>query len=362
MRENAKILVTGGSGFIGSALIRMILRQTGWSVLNVDKLTYAASPDALNSVQGHARYRFEKADICDVPAVTACFESFLPDAVLHLAAESHVDRSIDEPAAFVMTNMVGTYQMLEMATAYWDGLSGAKRDSFRFLHISTDEVFGSLQHGDWFDPENPYRPNSPYSASKAGADHLVRAWNKTYGLPTIVGNSSNNYGPYQFPEKLIPLTILKALSGEPIPVYGTGENERDWLYVDDHVAALIRMLEDGRPGATYLVGSGKPIRNIDVVHKVCGLLDRMQPGREPYERLITFVSDRPGHDLRYAVDMEATTAELAWRPDVSFDDGLPRTVQWYLDHRNWWERILHERYDGGRLGNRGSTSGAGDNG
>lgn len=358
MIENAKILVTGGSGFIGSALIRAILSQTKSTVLNLDKLTYAASPEALASVEDEARYRFDKVDICDKQAVNACFNAFMPDTVVHLAAESHVDRSIDGPAAFVMTNMVGTYQMLEAALAYWGGLNGARRDRFRFLHISTDEVYGSLTPGEWFVPDSPYRPNSPYSASKAGADQLVRAWHKTYGLPTVVSNCSNNYGPFQFPEKLIPLTIIRALSGETIPVYGNGKNERDWLYVDDHVAALLNILRAGRVGAAYLVGGGRPARNIDIVRKICALLDKEQPARSPREEQIRLVADRPGHDQRYAIDASATTAELGWKPGVDIDEGLARTVKWYLDHQDWWQRILRQRYDGGRLGKRDVGTGA----
>ena len=352
MDEKAKILVTGGAGLIGSALIRWILGQTNWSVLNLDKLTYAASPEALASVEGDARYRFEKVDICDRNAVKACFDTFTPDAVVHLAAESHVDRSIDGPAEFVMTNMVGTYQMLDASLEYWNGLTDDRRDRFRFLHISTDEVYGSLQPGEWFVPQSPYRPNSPYSASKAGADHLVRAWHKTYGLPTIVSNCSNNYGPFQFPEKLIPLTVIKALSGETIPVYGNGENERDWLFVDDHAAALSTMITSGRAGAVYLVGSGKPARNIDIVRKICGLLDSERPADRPRADQIAFVADRPGHDQRYAIDAAATTAELGWKPMVGLEEGLAQTVKWYLDHEDWWRAILAQRYDGARLGNR----------
>jgi dTDP-glucose 4,6-dehydratase len=351
MNEDAKILVTGGAGFIGSAVIRLILSRTQWSVLNLDKLAYAATPDALASVEKDARYRFEKVDICDAPSVAACFDSFSPDAVLHLAAESHVDRSIDEPAAFVTTNVLGTCRMLEAATDYWQRLSEEKREKFRFVHVSTDEVFGSLQPGEWFGTKSPYKPNSPYSASKAGADHLVRAWHRTYGLPAVSSNSSNNYGPFQFPEKLIPLTIVKALSGEPIPIYGAGENERDWLFVDDHASALIRILEAGVPGETYLVGGEAPSRNIDIVRNVCRVLDHMCPGEKSYEGLIQFVADRPGHDLRYATDSSSTHA-LSWKPEVGIVEGLERTVHWYLENRDWWQRILAERYDGSRLGDR----------
>ena len=344
--------MTGGSGFIGSALIRSILSQTKWTVLNLDKLTYAASPEALAVTRGDARYRFEKVDICDAQAVNACFNAFMPDAVVHLAAESHVDRSIDGPAAFVMTNMVGTYQMLDASLAYWDGLTGKRRDRFRFLHMSTDEVYGSLGPDEWFVLDSPYRPNSPYSASKAGADHMVRAWHKTYGLPTVISTCSNNYGPFQFPEKLIPLTIIRALSGEAIPVYGNGTHERDWLYVDDHVAALLNIIEAGRVGAAYLVGGGKPARNIDIVRRICGLLDKERPADRPRGEQIQFVADRPGHDQRYAIDATATTAELGWKPNVDIDEGLAWTVKWYLDHEDWWQRILRQRYDGGRLGKR----------
>jgi len=353
MKADARILVTGGAGFIGSALIRSILNGTAWSVLNLDKLTYAASPASLASAEGHARYQFQKIDICDGRAVARCIDGFRPDAIVHLAAESHVDRSIDAPADFIMTNIVGTYRMLEAALAYWDGLTLSEQDDFRFLHISTDEVFGSLPPGRSFVPDSPHRPNSPYSASKAGADHLARAWHRTYGLPVVVSNCSNNYGPFQFPEKLIPLTIAKALSGETIPVYGDGGNERDWLHVNDHAMALRRMLEAGQPGAVYLVGSGKPCANIDVVRKICRLLDVNRPAEGPHERQIAFVADRPGHDRRYGVDATATMDALGWSPETGFEEGLARTVAWYLDHEAWWRDILARRYDGSRLGRRG---------
>ena len=357
MKADARVLVTGGSGFIGSALIRSLLDCTEWTVLNLDKLTYAASPEALASVDGHARYGFGKVDVCDGPAVARCFDAFRPDAVIHLAAESHVDRSIDQPAEFVRTNVIGTYQMLEATLAYWSGLSAARQERFRFLHISTDEVYGSLRPGEISAPDNPYRPNSPYSASKAGADHLARAWHKTYGLPVIVSNCSNNYGPFQFPEKLIPLTIIKALAGEEIPVYGDGGNERDWLFVDDHAAALRRILGAGQPGAVYLVGSGTPVRNIDIVRRVCRLLDKERPAHGRREEQIAFVADRPGHDRRYAIDAKATADALGWRPETGLDEGLARTVGWYLDNERWWRDILARRYDGVRLGKRRRQTG-----
>ncbi len=347
-----KILVTGGSGFIGSALIRFVLRDTDAQVVNVDKLTYAATPEALAEVEGEPRYAFQRLDVCDGPALSRVFAAERPDAVMHLAAESHVDRSIGSPAAFIQTNVVGTYTLLETAHAYWRGLEGAARKRFRFHHVSSDEVYGSLGPSGRFTEATPYAPNSPYSASKAASDHLVRAWHHTYGLPVVMTNCSNNYGPYQFPEKLIPLMIINALEGRALPVYGRGANVRDWLYVEDHARALWTILSEGRVGATYNVGGDSEQRNIEVVGMICDLVDELapRPGAPPRRELITFVEDRPGHDLRYAIDAARIRAELGWRPRESFATGLRKTVSWYLEHRPWWERIRGSSYDGSRLG------------
>lgn len=348
-----KLLVTGGAGFIGSALIRFLIRDTDARIVNVDKLTYAAAPGALDVVAGDPRYAFERADITDGAALRAIFARHRPDAVMHLAAETHVDRSIDSPAAFVQTNVLGTYTLLETATAYWREMEGAARARFRFHHISTDEVYGSLGAEGLFREDTPYQPNSPYSASKASSDHFVRAWHHTYGLPTVTSNCSNNYGPYQFPEKLIPLIIINGVLGQPLPVYGQGLNIRDWLYVDDHAAALWTILTRGRPGETYNVGGNSERRNIDVVHAICDALDALLPGTGPAggrRRLITHVADRPGHDLRYAIDAGKLARELDWTPAESFETGLRRTVEWYVASRGWWEAIRAGTYDGGRLG------------
>ncbi len=345
-----KVLVTGGAGFIGSAVIRQIIRDTDAAVVNLDKLTYASSPEALAVVAGDPRYHFEKIDICDMPAVRAAIARHRPDAVLHLAAESHVDRSIDRPGTFIETNMLGTYVMLEAALEHWNGLDGASRRRFRFHHVSTDEVFGSLGAEGQFTEETPYRPNSPYSASKAAADHLARAWFATYGLPVIVTNCSNNFGPYQHPEKLIPLVILKASKGEPIPVYGTGANVRDWLYVEDHAEALRLVLANGIPGETYNIGGHSERKNIDVVWAICAILDEMMPGSGPHERLITFVADRPGHDLRYAIDAGKITRELGWKPRHDFESALRETVAWYIAERGWAEREMAKSGADVRLG------------
>jgi dTDP-glucose 4,6-dehydratase len=346
-----KVLVTGGAGFIGSAVIRHLV-AAGESVVNVDKLTYAATPEALEDAAQSPRYAFARVDICDGPALREVFAAERPDAVMHLAAESHVDRSIDDAADFIQTNVVGTYRLLEVATAWWRELDGDAQGGFRFHHISTDEVFGALGAAGHFTEETPYRPNSPYSASKAASDHFVRAWHKTYGLPVVTSNCSNNYGLYQFPEKLIPLMIINALEGKPLPVYGRGENVRDWLHVEDHARALVAVLTQGRVGETYNVGGDSELRNIDVVGMICDLVDELRPlaGGGSRRELIAFVEDRPGHDLRYAVDASKIKRELSWVPRESFASGLRKTVQWYLDREDWWRGILARRYQGERLG------------
>ena len=347
-----RLLVTGGAGFIGSAFVRMLVREQGHQILNLDKLTYAASPDALEEVASDERYRLLQGDICDGRAVAAAFASFAPDAVVHLAAESHVDRSIDGPGAFVQTNVVGTYVMLDAALAHWRALAADRREAFRFVHVSTDEVYGSLGPEGRFTESTRYDPNSPYAASKAAADHLARAWHRTYGLPVIVTNCSNNYGPYQFPEKLIPLTIIKAAAGEPLPVYGKGENVRDWIHVDDHARGIHAALIRGRAGEGYNFGGASERMNLAVVKTICAAVDRVrpEPGRPGRERLITFVSDRPGHDARYAIDDTKARGELGWAPRRSFEQGLDETVRWYLEHQAWWEPIRAGRYAGVRLG------------
>lgn len=346
------ILVTGGAGFIGSAVCRLFVGELGASVLNLDKLTYAANPESLRPAENSPNYAFRHADICDPAAVDEAFRSFAPDAVIHLAAESHVDRSIDGPGAFVRTNIDGTYVLLDAALAYWRGLPADRAARFRFHHVSTDEVFGSLGADGRFTEESRYQPNSPYAASKAAADHLVRAWHETYGLPTVMTNCSNNYGPYHFPEKLIPLALLKALHGEPIPVYGKGDNVRDWLYVEDHARALHEVVTRGRPGESYNIGGDGERTNIEVVRAICGLLDELAPRspHRPHEQLITFVADRPGHDRRYAMDAGKLRRELGWTPRESFESGLRKTVAWYLDNSWWWEPIWSKTYRGDRLG------------
>lgn len=342
-----KLLVTGGAGFIGSAVVRLAIAE-GHEVINLDALTYAACLDNLASVADSRAYRFVHADIRDSAALETIFASHEPDAVMHLAAESHVDRSIDGPGAFIDTNVMGTYTLLEAARAYWQGQG--RPAGFRFHHISTDEVYGSLGAEGLFSEQTPYDPRSPYSASKAASDHLVRAWSETYGLPVVITNCSNNYGPYHFPEKLIPVVILNALAGRPVPVYGDGHNVRDWLYVEDHAAALLCVLQQGRVGRSYNIGGNAEARNIDLVRMICTILDRLRPDGAPHDRLITFVADRPGHDLRYAIDASRIRDELGWRPTVTLAEGLERTVRWYLDNTAWWQALLRRDGVGQRLG------------
>jgi dTDP-glucose 4,6-dehydratase len=347
-----RILLTGGCGFIGSAVVRHVLRTTSYDIVNVDKMTYAASLDALETGQTDPRHVLVRADIGDATAMRAVFAQYRPDAVMHLAAESHVDRSIDGPGDFIQTNVVGTFTLLEAARAYWAGLDMGARAGFRFHHVSTDEVFGALGQDDKpFTETTPYDPRSPYSASKAASDHLARAWMHTYGLPVIVSNTTNNYGPWQFPEKLIPLVLLNALEGLKLPVYGDGSNQRDWLFVEDHAAALLAVLERGKPGETYAIGAQQPQRNIDVVRSICAILDDIVPDRAgARERLIHFVADRPGHDFRYEIDPAFAQSALGWRAAHDFSRGLRKTIEWYLGHRGWWEGIRARRYQGQRLG------------
>jgi len=347
-----RFAVTGGAGFIGSAVIRRLIGETEHDVLNIDCLTYAGNLDSLAGVSQNIRYHFAPTDIRDLPALRRAVEDFRPDIVMHLAAETHVDRSIDGPAAFIETNVVGTANLLEVARTRWEGLTGEAKARFRFHHISTDEVFGSLGPTGAFTEESPYAPNSPYSASKAGSDHLVRAWRETFGLPTVTSNCSNNYGPCQFPEKLIPLIILNALEGKPLPVYGSGLQIRDWLHVDDHAEALIAIATKGAVGESYNVGGNAERTNIDVVRAICRLLDELQPGspHRPHEKLIAHVADRPGHDARYAIDASKIARELGWQPRENFESGLRKTVAWYLENRDWWERVRSGSYRGERLG------------
>jgi dTDP-glucose 4,6-dehydratase len=347
-----RILVTGGCGFIGSALVLHLVQERGHDVLTLDALTYAANPLSLQPLQGDPRHRFTEADICDPERVNALVEEFQPQAVMHLAAESHVDRSIDGPADFIQTNVVGTFTLLQAALGFWRSLSDARKATFRFHHISTDEVFGSLGDEGRFCETTAYDPRSPYSASKASSDHLVRAWHHTYGLPVVVTNCSNNYGPYHFPEKLIPLIIINALEGLKLPVYGKGSNVRDWLYVEDHARALLAVVLHGETGHTYCIGGHCERTNLQVVEAICALMDELAPSGKigPRRGLVTFVADRPGHDLRYAIDASKIAAELAWKPRETFESGLRKTVEWYLTNRSWWERIRSGVYRGERLG------------
>ena len=344
-----RIVVTGGAGFIGSALVRYLVLEKGYEVLNVDALTYAGNLASLQSVEGRSNYRFLHANICDGEAIQEAIQDFRPDRIMHLAAESHVDRSITGAADFIQTNVIGTFLLLEAARDYWSNLSKADRERFRFHHVSTDEVYGSLGEIGMFDEDTPYDPSSPYSASKASSDHLAKAWHRTYGLPVVVSNCSNNYGPYHFPEKLIPLTILNALEGKQLPVYGKGANVRDWLYVEDHARALDLIAEHGRLGETYNVGGRNERRNIDVVHRICEVLDQVAPVDRPRKELIEFVVDRPGHDARYAIDASKLEQELGWRAREDFDSGIEKTVQWYLDNEWWWQP-LRAGYGRERLG------------
>ena len=344
-----RIIVTGGAGFIGSALVRHLVLTKGYDVLNIDALTYAGNPASLRLVEGRNNYQFIHANICDREAMESEISGFRPNRIMHLAAESHVDRSITGAADFIQTNVIGTFILLEAARHYWAGLEDDAKDKFRFLHVSTDEVYGSLGNEGHFREDTPYDPSSPYSASKASSDHMAKAWYRTYGMPIVVSNCSNNYGPYHFPEKLIPLTILNALEGKRLPVYGKGENVRDWLYVEDHARALDLIAERGRIGETYNVGGQNERRNIDVVRRVCEVLDRLVPGAQPREQLIEFVTDRPGHDARYAIDASKLENELGWRAVEDFDSGIEKTVQWYLENEWWWQP-LRAGYGGERLG------------
>jgi dTDP-glucose 4,6-dehydratase len=345
-----RILVTGGAGFIGSAVCRHLISQTSAFVLNLDKLTYAGTRGSTDQLKRESRYHFVQGDIADLRLVEATFADFQPDGVIHLAAETHVDRSITGAATFIQTNILGTYTLLDVAREYWVRLSPAQREKFRFLQVSTDEVYGSLGSTGFFSEVTPYDPSSPYSATKAAADHLALAWQRTYGLPVMVSNCSNNYGPYQFPEKLIPLMILNGLEGKPLPVYGDGRNVRDWLFVDDHAAALALIVEQGTPGKRYNVGGFNERSNLEVVGAICRALDRVQPEEAPHEKLIRFVPDRPGHDRRYAIDSTKLYTELGWRAQQTFDTGLPRTVQWYLENPTWWQPLRQKVYAGERIG------------
>jgi dTDP-glucose 4,6-dehydratase len=345
-----KVLVTGGAGFIGSALVRHLVKSRGWQVTNVDTLTYAANLESLQSIVDSPGYRFVKGDICDRQMLDRVFAETAPDAVMHLAAESHVDRSISASAEFMRTNVIGTHVLLEAARAYWAALNTPAKSAFRFLHVSTDEVYGSLRPDGFFVETTPYDPRSPYSASKASSDHLVSAWHHTYGLPTVITNCSNNYGPYHFPEKLIPLVLINALEGKALPIYGDGRQVRDWLFVDDHVKALTLAVERGRVGETYNIGGRAPMENIEVVGLICDHLDRIRPSARPRRTLMTHVADRPGHDRRYAIDPTKIETELGWRSQETFESGIEKTVRWYLGHESWWRPLRDNVYGGGRLG------------
>jgi dTDP-glucose 4,6-dehydratase len=338
------LLITGGAGFIGSAVVRQLINDSNYNVVNVDKLTYAGNLQSLVSVSDNPRYKFEQVDICDAAEVNRVFREHQPDAVMHLAAESHVDRSITGPADFIQTNIFGTYTLLEAARAHWNSLEGERRTSFRFHHISTDEVYGSLGDAGFFTEDTAYEPNSPYSASKASSDHLVRAWHHTYGLPVLTTNCSNNYGPYHFPEKLIPLVILNAVNGKPLPIYGKGDNIRDWLYVDDHARALRTVLENGKLGETYNIGGWNEKTNLEVVQAICTLLDELHPQGAPHAKLITYVTDRAGHDKRYAIDASKIAADLGWKPQETFETGLRKTVAWYLENTDWVKGVTSGDY------------------
>jgi len=351
-----RVIITGGAGFIGSALVRHLVLEKHYEVLNVDALTYAGNLSSLSLVEECANYRFMRANICDRPAMAQAIGDFRPDRIMHLAAESHVDRSITGAADFINTNVIGTFTILEAAREYFETLDAKSREHFRVLHVSTDEVYGSLGEDGFFTEKTPYDPSSPYSASKASSDHIAKAWQRTYGLPVVVSNCSNNYGPYHFPEKLIPLTILNGVAGEQLPVYGVGENVRDWLYVEDHARALDLIIERGRIGETYNVGGRNERRNIDVVRRICAVLDELEPSNRPREELIQFVTDRPGHDARYAIDASKLEDELGWRAQENFDTGIEKTVRWYLDN-DWWWRPLRAQYAGERLGLLNATKG-----
>ncbi len=355
------IIVTGGAGFIGSAVIRELIQHSPHRVINLDKLTYAGNLESLKDIEANDRYHFEQVDICDAEQVKRVFTTHQPDVIMHLAAESHVDRSIDGPGEFIQTNMVGTYTLLEQARAYWQNITEPKKESFRFHHISTDEVYGDLPHPDdfseaekkslpLFTEQSAYAPSSPYSASKAGSDHLVRAWHKTYGLPVVITNCSNNYGSYHFPEKLIPLVILNALEGKPLPIYGKGNQVRDWLYVEDHARALIKVVTEGKVGETYNIGGHNEKQNIEVVETICDILDKVRPKEKSYKEQITFVTDRPGHDMRYAIDASKIQKELGWTPQESFETGIQKTVEWYLENQEWCQHVQDGSYQRDRLG------------
>jgi len=347
-----KIIVTGGAGFIGSAVIRQYINDTKHEVINLDALTYAGNLESLAEVDASPRYTFEHVNICDIKELERVFDQHQPDAIMHLAAESHVDRSIDGPAEFIQTNIVGTYNLLDVAKRYWDSLTGEKKEKFRFHHVSTDEVYGDLEETGYFTEETSYEPSSPYSASKASSDHLVRAWHRTYGFPVVITNCSNNYGGYQFPEKLIPLVTLNALEGKPLPIYGKGDQIRDWLHVDDHARALRLVLETGKTGETYNIGGHNEKTNLEVVKTICNLLDKLVPDSPyiPHESLITYVTDRPGHDQRYAIDADKIAAELGWTPEETFESGIEKTIHWYLDNAEWCKHVQDGSYQRERLG------------